>query len=229
MPRPLRTAPAGVIFHVLNRGNARSNVFHGPCDYEAFIGLLSLARERAPVDMLGWCLMPNHIHLVLRPETDDALSRMMQWLLTSHAHRYRALRSDTGHVWQGRFKSCPVQSDRQFVTLLRYVERNPVRATLVDRAEEWPWSSLRERINGTPSRLLAASPVELPAKWKDFVQEPLTSAELARVRDSVRRGRPLGDEVWERDMIQGLALESTVRTPGRPPRKTVPDPFRMKA
>jgi len=229
MPRPPRTAPAGVIFHVLNRGNARSTVFHQPSDYAAFMGLLDRARDRASVDVLGWCLMPNHIHLVMRPQTDDALSRVMQWLLTSHAHRYRALRSDSGHVWQGRFKSCAVQGDRQFVTLLRYVERNPVGASLVDRAADWPWSSLRERIGGTKSRLLATSPVELPIRWKDVVDEPLTSGELARVRDSVRRGRPLGDEAWEREMIQDLALGSTVRTPGRPPRKKVPDPFRMKA
>jgi REP-associated tyrosine transposase len=226
MPRPLRNAPAGVIFHVLNRGNARANVFHKPRDYTAFLELLSRARKKASVDVLGWCLMPNHVHLVLRPAADDSLSRYMQWLLTTHAHRYRASRADTGHVWQGRFKSCPVETDRYFITVLRYVERNPVGA-LVARAEDWPWSSLRERITDSPSRLLTASPVELADHWTNLVNEPLTSRELARVRDSVRRGRPFGDPAWEREMIETLALESTVRATGRPRRKTVPDPFRM--
>lgn len=228
MPRPARACPPGVILHVLTRGNARATVFHSPGEFDDFFDLLRDDRRRAQVAVLGWCLMPNHFHIVLRPSAEGAVSVYMQWLLTTHAHRYRALRRDSGHVWQGRFKSFPVESDRQFVTLLRYVERNPVRAGLVERAETWPWSSLSQRVrNVADDRLLTASPVDLPNPWNDFVNEPLTAEELARVRESVRRGRPLGNVAWEEDIVARWGLESTTRPPGRPVRKTVPDPFRM--
>ena len=152
----------------------------------------------------------------------------MQWLLTTHAHRYRAIQGNTGHVWQGRYKSFPVQSDRQFITLLRYVERNPVRAGLVARAEAWPWSSLADRTSTDGlGRGLTPSPMALPEPWVDFVNDPLTSEELARVRESVKRGRPLGEADWERELVSRLGLESTTKPLGRPAGKTVPDTFRM--
>jgi putative transposase len=154
----------------------------------------------------------------------------MQWLLATYAQRYRKERGRCGHLWQGRFRSCPVQSDRQMVTLLRYVERNPVRAGLVTSAEAWPWSSVRHRVTPFPaSDLLAPCPVELPQPWLGIVNEPLTSSELARVRDSVGRGRPLGDVTWERDIALRMGLSSTLGPRGRPPGVKGSDPFRMRS
>jgi REP-associated tyrosine transposase len=142
----------------------------------------------------------------------------MHWLLTTHAQRYRVRRDLSGHVWQGRYKSFPIQVDRHFLTVLRYVERNPVRAGLVGHATNWRWSSLRARVTepGALTDALTASPVELPLPWEDIVDEPLTSAELARVRFSVRRGSPFGDAAWTRGAVERLGLESTTRPPGRP-------------
>ena len=164
--------------------------------------------------------MPNHIHLVARPRTDQALGRFMHWLLTTHSQRYKSQREITGHVWQGRYKSSPIQADRHFVTVLRYVERNPVRAEIVERAIRWKWSSVqaRAKIPGPMSKALVKSPVDLPPSWSDFVDEPLTSAELSRVRLSVQRGTPFGDPAWTQGTVERLGLYSTTRSIGRPSR-----------
>ena len=131
---------------MLNRGNARAEVFHKADDYAAFLRLIPLGVERLPMRILAFCLMPNHFHLVLWPCDDGDLGRFMQWLLTSHVRRYHRHYHTSGHVWQGRFKAFPIQQDEHLVAVLRYVERNPLRAKLVRRAENWTWSSLHERL-----------------------------------------------------------------------------------
>jgi putative transposase len=137
-------------------------VFHGDEDYEAFVDLLDRACERLPMRVLAYCLMPNHFHLVLLPHGDGDLGRWMQWLLTSHVRRHHRRRRSSGHVWQGRFKAFPIQQDAHLVTVLRYVQRNPVRAGLAERAEAWPWSSLRWwRSPGRPA-FLSEWPIERP-------------------------------------------------------------------
>src|SRR5688572_10749124 len=105
MPRTARAAVGGLCYHVLNRGNGRAAVFHKPEDYDAFVDLFVAANERLPMRILGWCLMPNHFHLVLRPHADGDLRRWMQWLMTSHVRRYHRHYQSSGHVWQGRFKA----------------------------------------------------------------------------------------------------------------------------
>ncbi len=144
MPRTARACEAGFTYHVhvLNRGNARSEVFHKPADYAAFLQVICEATIRVPMPMLAYCLIPNHFHLVVRPHGDRDPSRWMHWLLTTHVRRYLKYYSHTGHVWQGRFKAFAAQDDDHLITVVRYVERNPVRAGLVTRAEDWPWSSL---------------------------------------------------------------------------------------
>ena len=112
-------------------------------DYAAFLVLLQMAKSKYPVRVLGFCLMLNHFHLVLQPATVSPLSPFMQWWMTSHVRRYHRHYRSHGHVWQGRFKSFPIQQDDHLLTVLRYVLRNPVRAGLVEHARDWPWSSLR--------------------------------------------------------------------------------------
>src|SRR5262245_29683195 len=148
MPRTARASVGDVAYHVINRGNGRMRVFHRDPDYAAFVRLLADANERflrqtrTSMRVLCYCLMPNHFHLVLWPRRDGDLSRWMQWLLTAHVRRYHRLRGSSGHVWQGRFKAFPIQQDEHLLTVIRYVERNPVRARLVKCTEDWPWSSL---------------------------------------------------------------------------------------
>ena len=127
MPRPKRIVPGGYCYHVLNRGNARQQVFHKPADYTAFIELFDAAQNAARCAVLAYCLMPNHFHLVLWPRNDGDLSRWMQWLQTTHVRRYHAHYHASGHVWQGRFKAFPIAEDDHLLTVLRYVERNPLR------------------------------------------------------------------------------------------------------
>ena len=131
MPRTARASAGGYCYHVLNRGNARQEVFHKNADYEAFRRLMIEASARLPMRVVGYCLMPNHFHLVLWPHEDGDLSRFMQWLLTSHVRRYHRHYGGSGHVWQGRFKSPVIEADEHLLTVMRYVEANPLRASMV--------------------------------------------------------------------------------------------------
>ena len=144
MPRKPRISLGNICYHVLNRGNGRNTVFHKDGDYAAFLKLMDQANERTPMRLLSYCLMPNHFHLVLWPKLDGDLSKWMQWLTTSHVRRYHRHYNSSGHVWQGRFKSFPIQSDAHLLTVMRYVERNPVRAKTIPvrKAQNWQWSSV---------------------------------------------------------------------------------------
>ena len=210
MPRIPRGQLAGQTYHVINRGNARATIFHKDGDYRAFLDLLDAARVKHPVKILGFCLMPNHFHLVVQPSTAEALSHLMQWWLTSHVRRYHRHYHSSGHIWQGRFKSFPIQHDDHLVTALRYVLQNPVRVRLVDRADQWPWSSLRE------TKMIDPLPTPLPTDWIESLTTPLADSELARLRASVNRQAPFGSPTWQALMAPVLGLLSTLRARGRP-------------
>jgi putative transposase len=216
MPRTARASVGGLCYHVINRGNGRAEVFQKPADYEAFVALLEQASQRIPLRLLAYCLMPNHFHLALWPIADGDLGRWMQWLLTAHVRRYHRHYHSEGHIWQGRFKAFPVQQDVHLLTVLRYIERNPMRAGLVARAEEWPWSSVRSWSGPTSPSFLIEGPVSRPPNWTEFVNEPLTAAELERLRHSVNRGTPYGTESWSQRTAEALGLESSLHPRGRP-------------
>jgi putative transposase len=201
---------------VLNRGNAQADVFHKDGDFAAFLQLMADANERLPMRILSYVLMHNHFHLVLWPRGDGDLSRWMQWLLTSHVRRYHRHYHGSGHVWQGRFKAFPIEQDEHLLSVLRYVERNPLRANLVQRAEAWAWSSLAWRSSGKRPELLSDGPVTLPRNWVALVNQPQTEAELAALRRSLARGTPYGDERWTQRIAKRLGLESTLHPRGRP-------------
>jgi putative transposase len=160
--------------------------------------------------------MPNHFHLVLWPRHDGDLGRWMQWLMTSHVRRYHRHYGGSGHVWQGRFKAFPIQQDEHLLAVLRYVERNPQRAGLVQQAEDWRWSSLRERLSGEPPLLLHPCPAELPRQWRALVNRPQTDLEISTMRRSVQRGTPLGNEQWAKRTALRLGLQHTLNPRGRP-------------
>ena len=215
MPRPARACQAGYCYHVLNRGNARSEVFHKPGDFAAFLQAISEASVRLPMPLLAYCLMPNHFHLVVRPHGDGDLSRWMQWLLTTHVRRYLKHYGHSGHVWQGRFKAFPTQDDNHLVTVVRYVERNPLRANLVERAEDWPWSSLgaaRAPLESQPQ--ITHDETLRRGDWLEFVNTPMTESEAEAIRLSIRRDRPFGTENWMRTTSIKLGLESSLRSRG---------------
>lgn len=219
MPRPPRKSAANTCYHVLNRGNGRNTVFHKAGDYAAFLKLLHQASEILPMRLLSYCLMPNHFHLVVWNRNEGDLSVWMQWLTTAHVRRYHRHYQSSGHVWQGRFKSFPIQSDEHLLTVMRYVERNPLRSksTPVARAEDWPWSSI-----GTPPKeftilpAIHSGPVERRKDWLAWVNQALTSEEMLAVEQSLNRGCPFGHEGWAKRVARKLEIESTMRPRGRP-------------
>jgi len=164
------------------------------------------------------CLMPNHVHFVVRPIGDEDIARWMQWLFTTHARHYHAKYGSTGHVWQGRYKHFAVQNDHYLLTLLRYVERNPLRAKLVERAEEWRWGSLNWRRRPEAPISLTSPPLSLPTWWSEFVNQPQTAAELEDIRTSVNRQRPFGDPDWIAQEAKSSKLEQSLGSVGRPRR-----------
>lgn len=218
MPRTARASVGGVIYHALNRGNRREPVFHKPADYEAFVAGILDAKQRLPLDIFAYCVMPNHFHLVLRPQADGDLGRFLQRLLTTHAQRYHRHYQTSGHVWQGRFKAFPIQDDDHLRTVLRYVERNPLRAELVSRAEHWRWSSLSAWLAGE-RWLWRGKPALRGRDWLQRVNQPLSAGDLERIRQSVTRGSPFGDDRWVSKTAQDLGLESTTRPRGRPKKR----------
>jgi len=181
------------------------------------------AVERTGIRILAYCLMSNHWHFLLWPRADGELSEAMRWLTLTHTQRWHANRhtSGSGPIYQGRFKSFPVQCDEHLLAVARYVERNPLRAGMVEAAEAWPWSSLWRRLQPDPAlrAILADWPLEMPGDWLRWVQEPQTEGELDAIRRSVVRGRPFGDDRWARRTAKRFGLESTFRPQGRPRKK----------
>jgi putative transposase len=220
MGRPLRSAPGGYVYHALNRANARMTIFEDEADYQAFEKILLEAVERTQMRLLAYCLMPNHWHLLVWPRHEGELSEFVGWLTLTHTQRWHAHRKSTGsgHVYQGRFKSFPVQEDAHFYTVARYVERNALRANLVRRAEQWRWGSLFrwQRGGAEDEKLLAAWPLPRRPSWTEHVNLPQTESELKALRQSVQRGCPFGDESWSERIVKRLSLESTIRPRGRP-------------
>ena len=145
MPSTARAMVGGYCYHVLNRANRRAQVFHERADYEQFLALIARSQARLSVPILAACLMPNHVHLVRPAEDGQRFARWMHWAFTTHVRWYHAKYATTGRIWQGRFKALVVQQDHHLLTVMRYVERNALRARLVERAEDWEWGSLAWR------------------------------------------------------------------------------------
>ncbi len=140
----------------------------------------------------------------------------MQWLMTCHVRRYHRHYGSNGHIWQGRFKAFPIQQDGHYLTVLRYVERNPVRAGLVARAEHWRWSSLYPAQGPQALRLLSPGPVERPNRWLALVNRTESERELDALRLCVNRGRPFGVDSWIEQTAVQLGLEAATHPRGRP-------------
>lgn len=221
MPRPKRICPAGEVFHVLNRSVARMTLFEKPDDYDAFLRVLEETWDRLPIPIFAMIVMPNHWHFVVRPTSDDQVSQFFRLLTVTHTMRWHAHyhTEGSGHLYQGRFKSFPVQSDEHLLKVIRYVERNPLRAKMVTGAEQWKWSSAwtRHQRSSTTSRWLALlTDPPLPRRWREWVNQPQSEAEIKAIRTCIRRGSPFGSEVWTRNSVVRLGLDSTQRPRGRP-------------
>ena len=175
MGRFSRPIEDGLVYHALNRGNNRADVFAEPEDQEAFLQSLAKTQQRYPFRLLGYCLMTNHFHLLLRPGPGQSISRILQSLTVAHTWRYHKRHRTVGHVWQGRFKSPVIQDDEHLLVVLRYIEANPLRAGMVIDLGEYPWSSYLAHGLGRPDALLSPmpefdalgrTPAERQSRWR---------------------------------------------------------------
>ena len=182
------------------------------------------AHQRHPIRILSYCVLSNHWHFAVWPERDDQVTAFFRWLAHTHAMRWRVAHRTVGygHLDQGRFKSFPVQSDDHLLTVLRYIERTPLGAGFVARAQEWPWGSLwaRAHADAALKAILSPWPVKRPADWIDRVNAALSAQELRGIRSSLVRGRPFGADDWVRWTVGELGLQHTIRPEGRPPKRS---------
>jgi putative transposase len=218
MPRVARVAVGDMIYHVINRSNGRVQVFNSDVEYKHFEELLQEGVALIGMRILAYCIMPNHFHLVVHPRSDGDLGEFMRWVTTTHVRQRRA-QTETigyGHLYQGTYKSFPVETERYLQQLMVYVEQNPLRAKLVPRAETWQWSSLWRREHDTTKTLLEKLPIELPKEYLDVVNTLPNDEQLEHIRTSVNRGAPFGSSMWVDEIVQRFKLESTIRKPGRP-------------
>jgi putative transposase len=206
---------SGHVFHVINRGVRRQAIFTTAEDFVRFQDLIVDARTRTSLPIHSYCLMSNHFHFVVRPETDNQLPLFMKWLCGTHARRFNRLQSNEGGgaVYQARYRAFPVQTDAHFLKVCRYVERNPVRAGLVARAEEWPWSSLGQRSDLCHVIPMEPWPVPQPPDWIEHVNRIATIAEECAIRDCLRWSRPFGLSDWVHTASNQLGLSN--RRPAR--------------
>jgi putative transposase len=223
MSRPIRKTKGGVVYHVFNRANGRLKIFKTSSDFAAFEKILAEGAERFSMRICGYCLMSNHWHLVLWPRQDGDLSVFMKWITGTHSQRWHTAHGTVGigHLYQGRYKSFPVQGSIYYLTLLRYVESNPRRAGLVRRCRQWPWSSLAIRTGGDAPVVLSDGPFPLPANWPTLVDagDETVSEEI---QTCIRRGCPFGDKDWVAKTARDFCLNSTLRPKGRPKKEEKP-------
>jgi putative transposase len=218
MPYRSGRGTAGVPFHVLNRGVRRLALFQDAADYRTFLFCATAALQKVPVRLLAYCVMPNHFHLVVQPTEDGQLSAFMKRLEGTHSKRWHSQRqtAGTGAVYQGRFKAFPIQSDRHFYTVCRYVERNALRAGLVKKAEDWPWGSLGQHGNNCQGIPLSPWPIVQPSDWTSLVNADESGPDANLVRESVATGRPFGDPHWTVATALDLRTYCSLRPRGRP-------------
>ena len=220
MPRSARVDVGEEIYHVLNRANGRLQIFNTNEEYQLFEKLLLETKEVTDMRILAYELMPNHWHLVLQPKNDGDLGVFMHRLSNSHTRKVHA-RTDTngsGHLYQGRYKSFLVDSDKYLLAVIKYVERNAVRAKLVSRCEDWRWGSAWRRIHGTvgQKKLIDEIPIAFPGNYTKWINTDEKSDDLDMIRTSVHKSVPYGKEQWVEKMVLKHHLESTLKSPGRP-------------
>ena len=218
MGRSPRADISGGIYHALNRGNAKNRIFFKDADYEAFERIVAEALEKFPVELFAYQWMNNHWHMVLSPRKDGAMGRFLGWITLTHTQRYHAHRgtAGTGHVYQGRFKSFPVQDDDHFHVVCRYVERNALTAKRVRKAEDYRWGSLWNWLGGDSPIQLSKWPVRRFPRWAARVNKALTKKEIEALERSEKRGSPFGNDAWVATTVKNHGLESTIRKTGRP-------------
>ena len=221
MPRNKRKIIGGYLYHVLNRANGKLKIFKKTGDFLAFENILGEGQDRFGMRICGYCIMGNHWHLLLWPENDGDMPEFMKWITVTHTMRYHTSHGTTGlgHIYQGRYKSFPVQGNMNYLKVLRYIEANPLRANLVDNAADWQWSSYHKhagiKTNDKPLTI-CKSPKPIPDEWSKFVSRELPNIVIDQIENAIKRGCPFGDNDWIEQAAIEFELESTLKPKGRP-------------
>jgi len=223
MARLARVVAEGVPHHVTQRGNRRQRVFFSDDDYVAYKALLTEGCRAASVEIWAYCLMPNHVHLILVPRSADGLRAALSDAHRRYSRRVNFREGWRGYLWQGRFASAPMD-DGHLMAAARYVELNPVRAKLAARAGDWPWSSARAHLAGRDDSVVRVAPLlEREADWATFLAGGLAPSEHAAIRAAERTGRPLGDDAFTATLEQSLGRTLARQKPGRKARRAAED------
>ena len=218
MPRRKRITKGNIVYHVLNRANGRLRIFKKASDFRAFENILAQGQELFDMRICSSCIMSNHWHLVLWPKNDGDLSDFMRWITLTHSTRWHVAHKTVGigHLYQGRYKSFPIQSDVRYLKTMRYVEANPLRAGIVKSASDWPWSSLAVRLGAESEINLSPGPKRLPKNWPQLVDLAIDQDHIDTIDNCIKRGSPYGSKQWTVAKAKELNLESTLRPRGRP-------------
>ncbi len=219
MARFARVIAVEVAHHVTQRGNARQFILNADADRAVYMELLRESLELHQAALLGYCLMSNHVHLVMIPGKVDALARTLKRTHGSYAAYWNAKQSSSGHVWQGRYYSCPLDSDHLWIAL-RYTELNPVRAGLVAKAGDWIWSSAAAHCGAAVDDAWIAMEKWKARwdfeRWNAYLSAGETEAENRAMRQSTHTGRPLGSVEFVRELEQKTERVLAPRKGGRP-------------
>ena len=224
MPRGPRLDTPGALQHVMVRGIEACRIFLSDRDREDLLKRFAEVMPASETAVYAWSLLTNHFHLLIRPK-QHSISQLMQSVLVSHTQRYHKHRQSLGHVWQGRFRSPVIEEDDHLLTVLRYIEANPVRAEMVEHAGDYRWSSFTAHGQGAGNELLSVCPpyqqlspyaAVRQRRWEAYVHQTPDADELSAIRRSVERSLPFGSHAWVKKLSTKLNLDLTIRPRGRP-------------
>ncbi len=215
MARIARAVAPGIPHHVTQRGNRRQQTFFNDEDYQSYLELMSEWCDKFRVETWAYCLMPNHIHLIVVPEAKEGLNQAIGEAHKRYTRRINFREGWRGHLWQGRFSSF-IMDERYLLACTRYVELNPVRAGLVKKPEDWYWSSAGPHMKSKDDILVRTKPLLeiVNEPWEDFLTIDAQELEIALFRKHERTGRPLGSDSFIGTMEHLLGRKLKPQSPG---------------
>lgn len=225
MPRPRRLNIPFIPQHITQRGNNRQACFYADDDYRLYLGLLDKACRTHDCSLHAYCLMTNHVHLLMTPSAPAGASRVMQDVGRDFVRSFNRIHRRTGTLWEGRFKSSLVDTRRYCLVCYRYIELNPVRAGMVRHPADYPWSSYRYNANGNPAAPviphdcwleLGADNSSRQAAYRALFRESLEPSDIARIRDSLKTGLPTGNDRFRHEIEKALPVRLGHGKRGRP-------------
>ena len=217
MTRLSRSTIIGYPHQVTQRGNYEQTVFEEDADYRSYLGWLYECTDRYHVEIWAYCLMRNHVHFICVPKAEGALARAFNALHMRYAQYFHGKKQVTGHLWKGRFLSC-ILDDRSVFEEVRFIENNPVRAGLVARPEDYPWSSARHHVLGAPDSVVADGCFlngQIP-DWRIYLADRADEPVLRRTWQSLKTGRPAGDEGFVHGLEEIIGRRLMALPRGRP-------------